>query len=80
MTQANFLVRGTSPATVNEVWGFFNDRLPEAGYEIERFRALDAGANNAKVYFHDERFRDATVQLARSGDTTVVLINLPMRD
>lgn len=80
MTQANFLVRGTSPATVNDLWNFFNERLPDAGYEIARFQPLDAGANHALVYFHGDRFRDASVQLARADGATNVLINLPLRD
>src|SRR3546814_19418834 len=46
--QANFLVRGTSAESVNQVWGFFNDRLPEAGYELQKFQPLDAGATQAR--------------------------------
>lgn len=79
-TQANFQVRGTSPDSVSQVWGFYNDRLPEAGYEIQRFQPLDAGAEHAVVYFDGERFRDSSVQLASTDGGTSVLISLPVRD
>src|SRR3546814_16919516 len=74
--QANFLVRGTSAESVNQVWGFFNDRLPEAGYEIQQFQPLDAGATQALVYFNGDRFKDCSVQLSSTDGGTSVLINL----
>lgn len=78
--QANFLVRGTSAKSVIQVWGFFNDRLPEAGYEIQQFQPLDAGATQALVYFNGDRFKDCSVQLASTSGGTSVLINLPLKD
>lgn len=79
-TQANFLVRGTSPTGVVEIANFYRERLPEAGYELIHAPAPDPGAMSAAIYFESEKFRDASVQLTRNGGPTSVLISLPLRD
>ena len=35
MTQANFLVRGTSSTGVSELATFYHTRLPESGYAVQ---------------------------------------------
>lgn len=79
-TQANFLVRGTSAMSVEEIASFYRARLPEAGYDVQQAQPVSAGATSALIYFHGDRFKDASVQLTSSDGATDVLISLPLRD
>ncbi len=80
MTQANYLVRGTSTASVTEVAEFYHHRLPQSGYEVQQWQPVTPSMTTALVYFHGERVKDASVQLASDGGLTSVLISLPLRD
>lgn len=79
-TQGNYLVRGTSEMSVEEIANFYHERLPEAGYDIQQSQPVAAGATSALVYFHGDRFKDASVQLSSSGEATDVTISLPLRN
>lgn len=79
MTQANFLVRGTSSMGVSELATFYHTRLPEAGYTVQG-QPPPPGRTNALVSFHGKEFRDCSVQLSSAGAKTNILISLPLRD
>ncbi len=78
-TQANYLVRGASLLSVSEIAAFYYDRLPAAGYDIHGPEP-SPGAPNAVVPLGNEAIQDGSVQLSAGGETTNVLISLPLRD
>lgn len=78
-TQANYLVRGTSPMSVSGLTEFYLGRLREAGYDVQG-EAPAAGAANAVLTFRNEAIENGSVQLRTAGETTNVLISLPLRD
>lgn len=80
MTQANFVVRGSSPSSVEDIADFYLEKLPEAGYELIQAQPPSPGASHALVYFQGENYRDASVQLNGEAGTTNILISLPLRD
>ena len=80
MTQGNYLVRGNSEMSVEDIASFYHERLPEAGYDVQQSQPVAAGATSALVYFHGDKFKDASVQLSNSGGATDVTISLPLRD
>lgn len=79
MTQANFLVRGTSEQDASEVATFYRSRLPEAGYRVQG-QAPPAGAADPVIAFSGDSVQNGSVQLGTTGNLTSVLISLPLRD
>lgn len=79
-TQANFLVRGASPASVTEIATFYHDQLPKAGYQLQQVQPIEPEMATALVYFHGDKFKDGSVQLVDDNGSTSVTISLPLRD
>ena len=79
MTQANFLVRGTSAMSVLEIATFYHERLPALGFRVQGDPPTTR-SDNALVYFASDDYQDCSVQLTAVGDRTNILISLPLRD
>lgn len=79
MTQANFLVRGTSAQRASEVASFYRTRLPEAGYRVQG-QAPPPGTADPVVAFSGDSVQNGSVQLRTEEDLTSVVISLPLRD
>ncbi len=79
MTQANFLVRGTSERNASDVAAFYRTRLPEAGYSVQG-QAPPPGAADPVIAFSGDSVQNGSVQLSTEGDLTSVMISLPLRD
>jgi len=79
MTQANFLVRGTSAMSVVEIATFYHERLPDAGFTVQG-EPPSTEVANALVYFQSDEFQDCSVQLSTTEQGTSILISLPLRD
>ena len=79
MTQANFLVRGTSAMSPVEIATFYHDQLPAVGFRVQGDPPA-AASDNALVYFQSEEYQNCSVQLSAAGDRTSLLISLPLRD
>ena len=79
MTQANFLVRGTSETSAADVAAFYRSRLPEAGYSVQG-QAPPAGAADPVIAFSGDSIQNGSVQIGSAGDLTSVMISLPLRD
>ncbi len=78
MTQPNFLVQGTSPSSIADIAGFYNDRLPKAGYEVQPSQPVTPEMKSALVYFRGNGFKDASVQVSDQDGQSHVLISLPL--
>lgn len=79
MTQANFLVRGTSEQSASDVAAFYRTRLPEAGYSVQG-QAPPAGAADPVIAFSGDSIQNGSVQLSTEGGLTNIMISLPLRD
>jgi hypothetical protein len=79
MTQANFLVRGTSAMSVLEIARFYSEQLPPLGYRVQG-EPPNTAVDNALVYFQSDDYRDCSVQISSAGERTNILISLPLRD
>jgi hypothetical protein len=79
MTQANFLVRGTSETSAADVAAFYRTRLPEAGYSVQG-QAPPAGAADPVIAFSGDTVQNGSVQISAEGGLTSVMISLPLRD
>lgn len=79
MTQANFLVRGTSETSAADVAAFYRTRLPEAGYRVQG-QAPPVGAADPVIAFSGDSVQNGSVQISTEGGLTSVMISLPLRD